>query len=73
MQAAFDVHAVLAAADLEVWQRLVWFEGPDDDGHLWLMIDFRAAVQASRTHGPELVARVLMSNVSLHLFLHLPS
>eukprot|EP00882_Tetradesmus_deserticola_P012777 GHRQ01013542.1.p1 GENE.GHRQ01013542.1~~GHRQ01013542.1.p1 ORF type:complete len:308 (+),score=122.18 GHRQ01013542.1:142-1065(+) len=27
------------------------------------MIDFRAAVSASRTHGPELVARVLVSNM----------
>lgn len=51
------------AADLEAWQRICWWEGPDDDGYLWLMIDFRAAVEASRTHGPELVARVLVSNV----------
>lgn len=52
------------AADLTAWQRISWWEGPDDDGHLWLMIDFRAAVNASRTHGPEMVARVLVSNVS---------
>lgn len=52
-----------AAADLEAWQRICWWEGPDSDGYLWLMIDFRAAVEASRTHGPELVARVLVSNV----------
>lgn len=51
------------AADLEAWQRICWWEGPDSDGYLWLMIDFRAAVEASRTHGPELVARVLVSNV----------
>lgn len=52
------------AADLTAWQRISWWEGPDDEGHLWLMIDFRAAVSASRTHGPEMVARVLVSNVS---------
>lgn len=51
------------AGDLAAWQRIAWWEGPDGDGHLWLMIDFRAAVSASRTHGPELVARVLVSNV----------
>jgi hypothetical protein len=52
------------AADLEAWQRIAWWEGPDSDGHLWLMIDYRAAVEASRAHGPELVSRVLVSNVS---------
>lgn len=53
------------AADLTAWRRISWWEGPDDEGHLWLMIDFRAAVSASRTHGPEMVARVLVSNVSI--------
>jgi hypothetical protein len=56
--------AARAAADLEAWQRISWWEGPDSDGYLWLMIDFKAAVETSRTHGPELVARVLVSNVS---------
>jgi hypothetical protein len=56
--------AAAAAGDLAAWQRIAWWEGPDAEGHLWLMIDFRAAVSASRTHGPELVARVLVSNVS---------
>jgi hypothetical protein len=54
----------VAAGDLAAWQRIAWWEGPDAEGHLWLMIDFRAAVSASRTHGPELVARILVSNVS---------
>lgn len=40
-----------------------WWEGPDEDGHAWLMIDMRAAVSAARTHGADLVARVLVSNV----------
>jgi hypothetical protein len=59
------LHAVCCvhAADLEAWQRIAWWEGPDSDGYLWLMIDFRAAVEASRAHGPDLVARVLVSNV----------
>jgi hypothetical protein len=53
----------ISPADLTAWQRISWWEGPDDEGHLWLMIDFRAAVSASRTHGPEMVARVLVSNM----------
>jgi hypothetical protein len=62
-RAACCVLCAVHAADLEAWQRIAWWEGPDSDGYLWLMIDFRAAVEASRAHGPELVARVLVSNV----------
>jgi hypothetical protein len=54
----------MPAGDLEAWQRICWWEGPDSDGYLWLMVDFKAAIEASRTHGPDLVARVLVSNVS---------
>eukprot|EP00879_Flechtneria_rotunda_P010825 GHRR01011314.1.p1 GENE.GHRR01011314.1~~GHRR01011314.1.p1 ORF type:complete len:584 (+),score=168.73 GHRR01011314.1:153-1904(+) len=57
----YSKYSFIKPGDLEAWQRIAWWEGPDSDGHLWLMIDFRAAVQASRTHGPDLVARVLVS------------
>jgi hypothetical protein len=53
----------LRGPDLEAWQRITWWDGPDDQGHLWLIIDNKAAVSASKTHGPELVARILVSNV----------
>lgn len=56
-------YSFIPPGDLAAWQRIAWWEGPDAEGHLWLMIDFRAAVSASRTHGPELVARVLVSNM----------
>ncbi|KAF8064522.1 viaA [Scenedesmus sp. PABB004] len=42
----------IAPEDLAAWQRIAWWEGPDEEGHLWLMIDFRSAVAAARTHGP---------------------
>ena len=54
----------LRGPDLEAWQRITWWDGPDDEGYLWLVIDNKAAVSASKTHGPELVARILISNVS---------
>jgi hypothetical protein len=38
-------------------------QGPDREGRLWLMIDNRAAVNASRAHGADAVARVIISNV----------
>eukprot|EP00878_Enallax_costatus_P024524 GHUV01026175.1.p1 GENE.GHUV01026175.1~~GHUV01026175.1.p1 ORF type:complete len:553 (+),score=146.41 GHUV01026175.1:244-1902(+) len=59
----YKKYPFISPADLTAWQRISWWEGPDDEGHLWLMIDFRAAVSASRTHGPEMVARVLVSNM----------
>lgn len=54
----------LSGADLEAWGRITWWEGPDRSGRLWLMIDNRAAVSASRAHGADVVARVVISNVS---------
>ena len=38
-------------------------QGPDHEGRLWLMIDNREAINASRTHGADVVARVVVSNV----------
>lgn len=56
-------YAFLRGPDLEAWQHITWWEGPDPQGYLWLVIDNRAAVAASKAHGPEPVARVLVSNV----------
>lgn len=57
-------YCFLNESDLEAWTRITWWEGPDRDGYMWLMIDNRAAVTASKVHGAELIARVLVSNVS---------
>ncbi|KAI8468922.1 MAG: hypothetical protein J3K34DRAFT_293498 [Monoraphidium minutum] len=55
-------HQFLGASDLEAWSRITWWEGPDAEGRLWLMIDNRAAINASRTHGTDVVARAVVSN-----------